>query len=481
MVNLAKVTSYDALVSRVSGQLRDAMDVDSLVSACQQSRYDDREFCYEDIIRSCYARVFRSYCGRLYWFSGRVWEPMPDVLLYNSFRTTLVSVAGGAFPLMRSDVRKGLRGILGRLDCCCCDELRVSKYVVGFRNCVVDFSDVYHPVEHSFADKMPVVGLLDYDWDPDATCPLWESFLHQVLRPGQVVLLQKFLGLGCVPRGHRRIERMLWLIGDGANGKSTIQGVVMGVYGRGMVATSKLAHLLCKNPEDQLRQMATIVGRAFNYCDEVGEVNISGNLDAFKSLVSGDEQAYRLLKNDIRKSDEIPYMICNMNHRPDVRNLDKAVVRRLLQINFSASVSEEDMDLELGAKLRGEYSGIRNWMLEGWKMLERDGFHFGDEDSEMEEVDMMMENGLGVDAFLRAFGLRTGCRAGHLEEKPRWLYLRRLFKQYEIWARGRGSEPVSKEAFGLRLSRLRPKHRKSSETLYSLYCDDDVYEMFNKD
>ena len=481
-IQVSEVSSYELLVHRVSSQLRDALDVDALVHACQQGRYDDREFYYEDIIRGVMGRVFKQCGGRLYWFSGSVWEYLPDVLLYNGFRDALVGVGEGFFSSIRSDVRRGLRGILGRMDYRCCGELGIRKDLVGFRNCVVDFADVEHPVVYGFDARMPVLSLLGYDWEPGASCPVWESFLRQVLRPSQVVLLQKFLGLGCVPRSKGcRVEKMLWLIGDGANGKSTIQGVVEGVYGRDMVATSKLDHLLCRNPEDQLRQMATIVGRAFNYCDEVSEVNISSNLDAFKALCSGDEQSYRLLKNDIRKSSEIPYMICNMNHRPDIRKLDKAVVRRLLQINFEASVAEEDMDLELGAKLRKEYSGIRNWMLEGWKMLVRDNFRFGNEDSEKENDDTRFENGCSADVFLESFGVRTRKRVGNLAEQPRWLLSRRLYKQYARWMVGLGRVADSDQAFGRRMSVLVRSRHGALGTYYALYCDDDVYAVFSSD
>lgn len=141
-IQVSEVSSYELLVHRVSSQLRDALDVDALVRACQQGRYDDREFYYEDIIRGVMGRVFKQCGGRLYWFSGSVWEYLPDVLLYNGFRDALVGVGEGFFSSIRSDVRRGLRGILGRMDYRCCSELGIRKDLVGFRNCVVDFADV---------------------------------------------------------------------------------------------------------------------------------------------------------------------------------------------------------------------------------------------------------------------------------------------------------------------------------------------------
>ena len=467
---------FEELIGKLSLELQSGIDRGELVHACQQGRVDDRVFCYEDIVRKCYIRVFRSYGGELYWFTGRVWEKLSGVLLYNGFRDALVVCAHDFFPSIRSDINKCLGRILGKVSSACCSVLGLSPSIVGFRNCVVDFGDISSPVVHKFADRMPVVSLLGYDYDPDAVCPVWDSFLGQMLGRSQRVLLQKFLGLGCVDRRKmpQAIEKTLWLVGSGANGKSTIQEVVAGVFGRDKVGNIRLDDLLNRRPDERMRSMMMIMGKVFNYSDEVHEADISRNTDTFKALCSGDVQAVRSLGKDIVMSDAVPFLICNMNKRPDMRNIDKAIVRRLLQIKFRASVSEDDMDLELGEKLRKEYSGIRNWMVEGYKLLASDGFKFGDELTEGSDMSLYLENGKTVDAYLMAMGMRWWVYNGHLDEKPQWVLSSLLYSQYVRWCVGHGHEADSMSAFGRQMKEKFEYKKASAGVCYAIYADGDI-------
>lgn len=472
---MLEVNNYEDLVSRVSAELRSGIERDELVHACQQGRYDDRVFYYEDIVRKAYGRVFRCHDGQLYWFSGRFWELLSDVLLYNGFRDVLVGIASEFYPSIRSDVMKGLGRILGKLSPSCCPELGVSNGIVGFRNCVVDFGNVSEPVVHGFGDRMPVLSLLDYDYDVNALCPVWCSFLEQMLSRSQRILLQKFLGMGCVDRGRIKVEKTLWLIGSGANGKSTIQDVVIGVFGSSRVSQITLSDLLNRrDPDVRMRSMMMLSGKVFNYANEVSEAEIMRSSDTFKALCSGDRQPVRALKKDIVMSSYMPFMICNMNRRPEMRDMDKAVVRRLLQIHFRASVSEDDMDLSLGAKLRAEYPGIRNWMLEGYKMLERDGFLFGDEDSEGENIAAMMENNQTLDAYLRVVGIREWVHNGKLDEEPKWVGSLALYTQYKAFCAARGRVPDSPTLFGRKMHSKFASRRAGAGIMYAVYVDGEL-------
>lgn len=471
----SSLSTYFGQVEYLSGQLIDVIDRSRLVSACQQGRYKDRMFYYEGIVQDACSRVFYRSGSVLYWYNGSIWVVLSSSLLRDALRDALHRIASDFFPDIRSDLHDGLSRLLGQ-SCNGCRVLGLSKGIVGFRNCVVDFRDIHHPVVHGFGDGMPILGLLPYDYDPDAVCPVWLSFLSQVLRPSQIRLLQKFLGLGCVERSRlpQRVESTLWLIGSGANGKSTIQGVVEGVFGSDMVSTTRLDFLLCRKPEDQMRQMATIVGKVFNYADEVSEADISHNSDTFKALCSGEQQSFRLLGNNVSSSHEIPFLICNMNHRPQIKNLDKAIVRRLLQIEFEASVSEEDMDLELGNRLRGEYSGIRNWMREGYLLWERDGYRFGNEDTLLANDETLKENERNVDVFLHAMGFRVSKRAGHLDEEPSWILADRLYQQYVRWCTGHDEAPDTLQSFGKKMKEMVKYRRVAHGMCYALFSDGEV-------
>lgn len=469
---------YEVLVRLVSDEVRRGISEVELLDACRHGRYEDRRFLYEDITRKACCYSFRRYGGLLYWFTGEYWRVLSLDLLGDGLRLAFLDICGDYFGGIRGDISKCLSRLVSVWTRC--PELGVSKSIVGFRNGVWEFCPDGSVVYHSFEERMPILGILPYDYDPDAVCPVWDSFLEQVLYPGQRVMLQKYLGLGCVDRRDmpHKVESTLWLIGSGANGKSTIQDVVTGVYGRDMVSCIRLDDLLNRDTDARMRSTAMILGKAFNYSDEVHESDISHSADTFKSLCSGDAQAARRLGHDIWVSDDVPFLICNMNERPQMKNLDKAIVRRLLQIRFPASVSEEDMDLELGSKLRSEYSGIRNWMLEGYRMLVRDDFSFVREKDAGDTMDVMLENGRTVDAFLLAHGLRHERRAGRLDEQCVWLLGRLLYEQYVRWCGGCGYVDIETERmFNKRMHKLCDFQKARAGICYALFCDGDVPDV----
>ena len=67
---------------------------------------------------------------------------------------------------------------------------------------------------------------LPYDYDPAATCPLWEQTLAEIFPlecddDNRIAVLQEFMGLTLFPNQMRH-EKFLITVGHGANGKSTI-------------------------------------------------------------------------------------------------------------------------------------------------------------------------------------------------------------------------------------------------------------------
>ena len=53
------------------------------------------------------------------------------------------------------------------------------------------------------------------------------------------------------------------------------------------------------------------------------------------------------------------------NHKPGLRSVDEAIRRRFHLIPFSVTIPAARRDPELGEKLKAEWPGILQWMLEG--------------------------------------------------------------------------------------------------------------------
>lgn len=421
--------------------------------AYQQARFGDRVYGYQDIVLQACSLCFRMYIGDVYYFDGRLWSPLSDVVLENALNKALVrcGVPKSDIVNSRSKLLYSARGGASM------SPLELSPSVIGFRNGIWDFSDIDNPVYHSFADRMPVVSILPYDYDPSATCPKWLSFLSSILPKGEILKLQKYLGLGCADRKKmsHKVEETLWLVGSGANGKSTIFDIVRAVYGADNMSYASLDTLLSGSPDVRARFIGGIAGKIFNYCSEIQADDISRYADTFKSLCSGEPQTVRRLGHNPETAFDIPFLIFNMNHKPANRRMDQALLRRLLFIPFKTTVSADDMNRELSSELEKELSGIRNWMIEGYKALVRDGYSFGTSKADGEDLtDYLLENGQSVQVFLSKKKYNCNRRSGHWDDAVQWVPASLLYEDYVSFCDKWLQEPVSQRAFGGEMSRL---------------------------
>lgn len=469
-----KVDVILSAIDSVSEAYFRAFNKKELMEGLREPRYDDREFAYKNAVYLASSVVLGYYMGNVYYHDGRVWSILDRDFLEKAIEKALVKVKAP-----KGDVRKCMNCVLHQAYIGAkLNVLSFSPSVIGFRNGIWDFSDINNPVPCEWSERVPVRTVLPYDYDPEATCPTWQAFLSSVLDRKSIDLLQKYLGLGCVCRRdmEHKVEETLWLIGGGGNGKSTIFDVVSGVFGAENISSMPLGHLICGNTDVRMRNVGAIVGRIFNYCTEVQANDISKYGDAFKSLCSGEKQSVRRLQRDVEDAYDIPYLIFNMNHKPQNTDLDKAFQRRLLFINFRGTVTKDDMDRELGTKLAKEYSGIRNWMIAGYKKFVKSGYQFAKSaEMDAEMTAYYIENGKTVFVYMEKNGYRATCRVGHLDEQPKIILSRDMYQRYLVWCDRFGYEADSENKFGREMTRIGVSKKKTNlGVVYKVYSDEDI-------
>lgn len=430
-----------------------------------------------EVLRALGSHVLRSYSsgavsGELRWHDGRVWVPLADTELRVSLQYFCLDDLGvGGAEWIRNEKRY----MLAVREGAGMSPLAVSRAVVGFQNGVYDFSDPASPVYHPFSDRLPVVELLPYDYDATAACPLWMSFLAKVLPASSVELLRRYLGLALVDRRSMpyKVESSLWLVGPGGAGKSTIMNTVRYVVGESRVSSVSLGALLGGGAENRARFAAAIDGKVFNYCGEVQMEDMTRGGDTFKSLCSGEPQMKRRIGGNVEVASDIPFLVFNMNRKPRNNAIDGALMRRLLFVTFPTAVRECDRDPQLEDKLKAEASGIRNWMLEGYRAFVADGGVLtATTESEREGDLWMAENGQSTDLFLRRKGYRSFGYTGE-NERSRYIPVRTMYDEYYKWCSKEGLEPdVDLAGFGRELRRAGFKARRVSSGMeYRVYND----------
>jgi len=473
------------LNSRIVNDLRLNVDKQGLVHACLHTRKNSRLYEYCDVLREACSRTFYWRNGEVYVFDGRVWLPYDADVLKYLVRDALVSASAECSDKIKVDWVDCERKLFGyAMDGIRSHVMEYNNALVGFSNGVWDFSDMNNPVRHPFSDRMPVTDILPYRYDEGELCPTWIGFLEEMLRPADIEVLQKFMALGCCDRKSlgRSIEESLWLIGSGANGKTTIQNVIRLVFGEWNVSSTRLDALLDRNIDSRMRAMGAIEGRIFNMCQEISGTDIEKGSDVFKSLVSGEPQDVRGIGRNIRPAYDIPYLIFSMNQMPSNRKMDKAFSRRMVRIDFRSSVRRQDMDRLLLTKLRGELSGIRNWVIRGWFKLERDNFNvrtYGDDDKMTdEEMEMHIANGQTVDVWLGQWAfLWPSKHVGH-ESDEVCLDIKSadLYRDYVDYCENRlQCDAETLNSFGRQMhDRLNfESKRRSVGIYYRVYCDKD--------
>ena len=123
---------------------------------------------------------------------------------------------------------------------------------------------------------------LPVNYNPAAICPLWLKTISEIFDGNQqkINVLQEFFGL-CFTR-LVKYERALFLIGEGANGKSVLLSVLQYVIGKGNYSVIPLEKF------DKGPYVVNLFGKLANISIETNAKS-SVYDSTFKAIVSGDE------------------------------------------------------------------------------------------------------------------------------------------------------------------------------------------------
>ena len=305
---------------------------------------------------------------------------------------------------------------------------KANKSLVCFSNGVVNFDEDV-PVLKPHNPRYPVFFQLPYPYNERASCPLWEKFLLEVL-PDETLRanLQEFLGLIFVNRSQANVETMMWLHGNGANGKSVIFNTIMGVLGRRNVTNFDIMDLTSGGQRE--RNIANINGKLLNYCSDVDSKTIMN--DSIKALISGEPMMGRPLYKEGFTVYDIPLMMGNTNRVPYFKESSDAWLRRIRPIPFEISIPENKQDKTLSDRLTKEYSGILNWILMGRMRIIKQKFHF----TKSERIDAFLRSYKNMGNTTKQFEDFLGIQPSpkNAFDRGKTVAVETLYYKYRTWA-----------------------------------------------
>lgn len=196
---------------------------------------------------------------------------------------------------------------------------------------------------------------LAFEYNPDATAPLFESYLDKVLPDKNLqYILAEYLGYVFIHPSVLKLEKTLLLYGTGANGKSVFYEIVRSLLGEQNTSEYSLQNLT--NETGYSRAM--IANKLVNYASE-----INGKLEAsiFKQLVSGEPVEARLPYGRPFIITHYAKLIFNCNELPKDVEQTEAYFRRFQIIPFEVTIPEAEQDKQLAQKIIvNELSGVFN-------------------------------------------------------------------------------------------------------------------------
>lgn len=171
--------------------------------------------------------------------------------------------------------------------------------------------------------------------------------------------LQKLAGYALTGSVQEQILAFIW--GPGWNGKSvwlTAMRECAHDYGR----VAPMSTFVATKSEQHPTDMASLVGARLVQASETEEGRAWAEAK-LKNLTGGEKLTARFMRQDFFVFKPQFTLIFTGNHKPQIRNLDRAMRRRIHLIPFT--VVPKVIDGELDEKLRAEYPGILAWMLRG--------------------------------------------------------------------------------------------------------------------
>ena len=246
-----------------------------------------------------------------------------------------------------------------------------NPYLVACRNKTIDLA-FGEARQHSPKDHLTIA--LNVDFDPDATCPKWEAFLNDIFLndPALINYIQRIIGY-CLS-GTTSEDVMFFLIGGGANGKSTFRSALEMLFGE-YSSSIKISALLTTTSDSNVDyQKATMKGRRVIWTDEVPEGK-RFNESQIKAMVGGDKILARAIFEKPFEFTPTHKLFPIGNHVPTITGTDNGIWRRIVLIPFGATFSEASDNgnsakkrdrFEILRELQQELPGILNWALRGW-------------------------------------------------------------------------------------------------------------------
>jgi len=305
---------------------------------------------------------------------------------------------------------------------------------------------------------------LGVEWQGyDAPCPKWQEFLDGLVDPEMGALLQRVVGASITGRGPE-VQKAVFLIGPGANGKSTFLQVIAEVLGGyGVRANERIFN----RNSDSSYYVASLYGVRFAYLEEMRAGMMLNS--TFKDIVTA-----KVL--EARPPYEKPYTFDNQvlmffagNSMPVSEDSSEGSFRRLIIVRCDKKPERQVPGL--ARKLvKEEGPGILAWIMKG----ARDYMEMGLDDVievANKDLERYQENENRLKSFFAHMGLNPDPKA------KSGIPVKYLYKAYKHFVQEAGMRPYARNRFVQEISTVYGRDTVSRISARSRLYEYDKYRV----
>ena len=206
---------------------------------------------------------------------------------------------------------------------------------------------------------------LPYDFNPDAECPKWLTYLNYNLEgdANRIAILQEFTGYCFI--WDTELHKFLMLEGESRTGKSTFTNIITTLWGEKNVSHVPLEMF------GQRFALSSTLGKLANVVSEIGEMDsvAEGQLKAF---TSGDAMQFEYKFKKAIETKPTARLILATNNRPRFLDRSNAIWERLILIPWNIVIPKEKRISGLSKQIiQEELSGIFCWAMAGLVRLQK--------------------------------------------------------------------------------------------------------------
>jgi putative DNA primase/helicase len=311
---------------------------------------------------------------------------------------------------------------------------------INLKSGTLEFKDSQEPQLMPFDKRHGLCYQLGYDLDPDADCPIYRAFMDRCVPDvANQLIIEEYAAYIFVNRFN--FEKVLFLYGSGANGKSVLLAILKALLGTSNVTEYSLANITKKQ-----EYRAKLAEGLLNVCAESANTL---DIDVFKKIASREPlECRRLYENPITLTN-YSRQIFATNVLPKTTEATEGFFRRFLIIPFTEFIPPTERNYRMNTvefwEESGELPGILNMVIKGLQRLIRNG-GFTESKSADTIHDEYRQNSNSVQLFMQD--------EGYQPDTAEQILLPELHSLYKDYCRENGYIAVSSQTMAERLRNI---------------------------